>query len=57
MLSLHTATLALVEILLVGVATARAAETLSSLDSLNALSQRLARADMTSPGAKDAPSR
>lgn len=54
MLSLHTATLALVEVLLVGVATAQAAKTLSSLDRLNTLRERLAGTDMNALGATGA---
>ena len=42
MLSMHTATLGLLEILLVGVATKRKHETIAHLESLNALRAKLA---------------
>ena len=49
MLSMHTATLALVEALLVGVATVRPSETMASLRELNALRKRLAGRPMDLP--------
>ena len=50
-LSMHTATLALVESILVGIATVRPSETLASLDHLNALRERLTgrRMDLPAP--------
>jgi DNA-binding MurR/RpiR family transcriptional regulator len=53
MLSLHAATVALVETILVGVATVRPAETLASLERLNALRRRLAGDAMGVPGMVD----
>ncbi len=47
--SMHTATLGLIEALLVGIASERPAETLASLDSLNALRTELAGAPMDLP--------
>ncbi len=49
MLSMHTATLGLIEALLVGVAVKRPAETLASLRSLNALRAQLVGAPMDLP--------
>ena len=49
MLSMHTATLGLIEALLVGVAVKRPAETLASLKSLNALRAQLVGAPMDLP--------
>jgi DNA-binding MurR/RpiR family transcriptional regulator len=47
--SMHTATLGLIEALLVGIASERPAETLENLDSLNALRTELAGAPMDLP--------
>lgn len=47
--SMHTATLGLIEALLVGIASERPAETLASLDSLNQLRSELAGAPMELP--------
>lgn len=55
LLSMHTATLGLVEALLVGVATRRPAETLASLEELNGLRRRLGGSAMPLP-APDGPS-
>jgi DNA-binding MurR/RpiR family transcriptional regulator len=49
MLSMHTATLGLLETLLVGVATRRPGETLASLQSLNEMRQRLTGKAMSLP--------
>lgn len=49
MLSMHTATLALIEALLVGIATRRPAETIASLEDLNALRAELVGAPMDLP--------
>jgi DNA-binding MurR/RpiR family transcriptional regulator len=49
MLSMHTATLALIEGLLVGVATERPQETIASLESLNKLRTDLAGKTMNLP--------
>ena len=46
MLSMHTATLALIEAILVGVAAARPKETVASLQALNGIRAQLAGADM-----------
>jgi DNA-binding MurR/RpiR family transcriptional regulator len=48
-LSMHTATLGLIEALLVGIAAKRPAETLSSLGALNGLRAKLVGADMELP--------
>ncbi|MBN9085966.1 MAG: MurR/RpiR family transcriptional regulator [Reyranella sp.] len=48
-LSLHTATMALIESLLVGLAARRPAETVSSLELLNTLRSKIAGQDMTLP--------
>jgi DNA-binding MurR/RpiR family transcriptional regulator len=52
MLSMHTATLGLIEALLVGVATRRPAETLASLESLNALRAEVVGAPMDLPASR-----
>ncbi|HZS83814.1 MAG TPA: MurR/RpiR family transcriptional regulator [Stellaceae bacterium] len=49
MLSMHTATLGLIEALLVGVATKRPRETLASLEELNKVREKLARRSMHPP--------
>ena len=49
MLSMHTATLGLIEALLVGVATKRPGETLASLKELNEARERLAGTPMNLP--------
>ena len=49
MLSLHTATLGLIETLLVGIASQRPAETLASLRALNEARERLAGKAMGLP--------
>jgi len=49
MLSMHTATLGLIEALLVGIATQRPRETLSSLKSLNDAREKLAGEPMSLP--------
>jgi DNA-binding MurR/RpiR family transcriptional regulator len=49
MLSMHTATLALIEGLLVGLATERPQETIASLESLNKLRTDLAGKTMSLP--------
>lgn len=49
MLSMHTATLALIEALLVGVATERPTETIANLESLNRVRAELAGKDMGLP--------
>lgn len=49
MLSMHTATLALIEALLVGVATERPGETIASLEALNRIRTLLAGKDMDLP--------
>ena len=55
MLSMHTATLGLIEALLVGIATRRPAETIASLEELNALRTELVGAPMDLPaGRRDA---
>jgi hypothetical protein len=55
MLSMHTATLGLIEALLVGIATRRPAETIASLEDLNALRAELVGAPMDLPaGRRDA---
>jgi len=51
MLSMHTATLALIEALLVGVATERPKQTLANLDSLNRIRSGLAGSTMNLPTA------
>lgn len=52
MLSMHTATLGFIEALLVGVATSRPKETLSSLKALNKARARLAGSPLNLPGYK-----
>ena len=52
-LSLHTATLGLIEALLVGVAAQRPAETVASLKMLNTLRLKIAGAAMDLPAPKD----
>jgi DNA-binding MurR/RpiR family transcriptional regulator len=49
MLSMHTATLALIEALLVGVAIERPEETIANLESLNRLRNGLAGSTMNLP--------
>lgn len=52
MLSMHTATLGLIEAVLIGIATKRPAETMASLKSLNALRARLVGEPMDLPASK-----
>jgi DNA-binding MurR/RpiR family transcriptional regulator len=52
MLSMHTATLGLIEALLVGIATQRPAETMANLEDLNALRTQLVGAPMDLPAGR-----